>query len=97
MDGGKLFRTDFLRKGVLCLTEVQRGNKRDITEKVSAKFESGRLVFYHNHEPIGEMDLGTKEIQMNVGYFMENNLILASDNKTELQDHYTENCDTGWC
>ncbi|WP_033100266.1 MULTISPECIES: DUF2553 family protein [Thermoactinomyces] len=70
---------------------------KDITEKVSAKFEGGRLVFYHNHEPIGSMDLGTKEIQMNDGYDMKNNLILASEKNTKLKDHYTENCDAGWC
>lgn len=69
----------------------------DISDKVTGRLEDGRLVFYHNHQPVGEMDLRTKEMSMREGYMMDGAQIFAADNKTKLQPRYADDCDVDWC
>ncbi|MFC7441915.1 DUF2553 family protein [Laceyella putida] len=69
----------------------------DISDKVIGRFEADRLVFYHNHQPIGEMDLYSKEVRMRQGFSMDGAKIFATDDKTKLQGQYADDCGVDWC
>ncbi|WP_044642057.1 DUF2553 family protein [Risungbinella massiliensis] len=78
--------------------EANNQQKWNITRKVTAKMESGNMVFYHNNQAIGKMSMGGEGgLEMYDGYMMENESIYSLGEYIPHQDYYAHNCDMGWC
>lgn len=69
----------------------------NITDKVQAKLRDGKIIFHHNHQPIGQMDLETQQVEMQDGYIMKNLEIFASDQNNSSPVQYAQDCDMDWC
>jgi hypothetical protein len=74
----------------------ERAGRRDITDKVTGRLEDGRLVLYHNHQPVGMMELPGTAL-MSDGYLFENGRILSDGKHPKTLGTYADDCDTGWC
>jgi hypothetical protein len=53
-----------------------------LTEKVTARIEAGQLVFYHNHEPVGKLDLASYRWEMAEGWELDGHDIYSVDSET---------------
>lgn len=70
----------------------------DITNKVEAKMEDGVLYLYHNHQPIGHLNLDPSQVTMIDGFRLDNGKIWAENRMDRIQQQYAEDgCDLDWC
>jgi hypothetical protein len=68
----------------------------NITRKITGKLEDGKLILYHNHQPIGELPVQGQGITMYDGFEAEESRVYAVG-AYSFEDQYAENCDMGWC
>jgi hypothetical protein len=54
------------------------------------------LGLYHNHQPVGMMELPGTAL-MSDGYLFENGRILSDGKHSKTLGTYADDCDTGWC
>jgi hypothetical protein len=68
----------------------------NITRKITGKFEDGKLVLYHNHQPIGELPVQGQDMTMYDGFELDQTHVYAVGSYA-FEDQYANDCDMGWC
>ncbi|MXQ53929.1 DUF2553 family protein [Shimazuella alba] len=68
----------------------------NITRKITGKFEGGKLILYHNHQPIGELPVQGQGMTMYDGFELDQSHVYAVGSYA-FEDQYAQNCDMGWC
>lgn len=68
----------------------------NITRKITGRLEDGKLILYHNHQPIGELPVQDQGMTMYDGFEMDQTHVYAVG-AYAFEDEYAKNCDMGWC
>lgn len=68
----------------------------NITRKITARLEAGKLILYHNHQPIGELPVQDQGMTMYDGFELDQSHVYAVGSYA-FEDEYAKNCDMGWC
>ena len=70
----------------------------NITRKITGKLEDGKLILYHNHQPIGELPVQDQALTMYDGFELDQaQSHVYAVGSYAFEDHYAKNCDMGWC
>lgn len=68
----------------------------NITRKITGRLEDGKLILYHNHQPIGELPVQDHGMTMYDGFELDQSHVYAVGTYA-FEEEYAKNCDMGWC